>query len=86
MAQNKEQNKENWTKFENHSENVDDGMQFDDFIISRKSSTDSNISRSQDRYEEFARLDKESGYKGWSENVLRGGPMGWSHEILRSHN
>ena len=74
MAQNKQLNTQNWARFEDRNESVSDDAQFefDDFISSRKNSTDSTASRSQDRYEEFARLDKESGYKGWSKDVLGG--------------
>ena len=81
MAKKQEVLVEKWEKFENESDSstneydVNQGQEFNQFIESRKNSTDNTSiftsSGNQDRYKEFSRLDQESGYKGWS-IVIRG--------------
>jgi hypothetical protein len=77
MADKQEVQVEKWEKFENESDSstndVNQGQEFNQFIESRKNSTDNtsifNSSGNQDRYKEFSRLDQESGYKGWSIDI-----------------
>jgi len=91
MADNQEVALGKWEKFENELDNNDanQGQEFNQFIESRKNSTDNTSiftsSGNQDRYKEFSRLDQESGYKGWSIDI-RGNQMGWSGEILGNQN
>ena len=77
MADTQEVPVEKWEKFENESDSstndVNQGQEFNQFIESRKNSTDNTSiftsSGNQDRYKEFSRLDQESGYKGWSIDI-----------------
>ena len=75
MADNQEVAIGKWEKFENELDNNDanQGQEFNQFIESRKNSTDNTSiftsSGNQDRYKEFSRLDQESGYKGWSIDI-----------------
>ena len=77
MADKQEVPVEKWEKFENESDSstndVNQGQEFNQFIESRKNSTDNTSiftsSGNQDRYKEFSRLDQESGYKGWSIDI-----------------
>ena len=75
MADNQEVALGKWEKFENELDNNDanQGQEFNQFIESRKNSTDNTSiftsSGNQDRYKEFSRLDQESGYKGWSIDI-----------------
>ena len=75
MADNQEVALGKWEKFENELDNKDanQGQEFNQFIESRKNSTDNTSiftsSGNQDRYKEFSRLDQESGYKGWSIDI-----------------
>ena len=77
MADKQEVLVEKWEKFENESDSstsdVNHGQEFNQFIESRKNSTDNTSiftsTGNQDRYKEFSRLDQESGYKGWSIDI-----------------
>ena len=77
MADKQEVLVEKWEKFENEldssTNDVNQGEEFNQFIESRKNSTDNTSiftsSGNQDRYKEFSRLDQESGYKGWSIDI-----------------
>ena len=78
MADKQEVLVEKWEKFENEldsssTNDVNQGQEFNQFIESRKNSTDNTSiftsSGNQERYKEFSRLDQESGYKGWSIDI-----------------
>ena len=75
MADNQEVALGKWEKFENELDTNDanQGQEFNQFIESRKNSTDNTSiftsSGNQDKYKEFSRLDQESGYKGWSIDI-----------------
>ena len=75
MAENQEVALGKWEKFENELDKneANQGQEFNQFIESRKNSTDNTSiftsSGNQDRYKEFSRLDQESGYKGWSIDI-----------------
>ena len=79
MADKQEVLVEKWENFENEldsssTNDVNQGQEFNQFIESRKNSTDNTTSiftssGNQERYKEFSRLDQESGYKGWSIDI-----------------
>ena len=77
MADKQEVLVEKWENFESEldssTNDVNQGQEFNQFIESRKNSTDNTSiftsSGNQERYKEFSRLDQESGYKGWSIDI-----------------
>ena len=92
MADKQEVLVEKWEKFENEldssgTNDVNQGQEFNQFIESRKNSTDNTSiftsSGNQERYKEFSRLDQESGYKGWSIDI-RGKRKIYNFLILKS--
>ena len=92
MADKQEVLVEKWENFENEldsssTNDVNQGQEFNQFIESRKNSTDNTTSiftssGNQERYKEFSRLDQESGYKGWSIDI-RGKRKNYNFLILK---